>query len=314
MRVAFVGKGGSGKSTLSGTISRALARQGQQVLALDADNVPGLAYSIGVEPSDHWPLSAGAVFVKKKGWETVITPREAVDHFATRGPDGVRFLQFGKMTSRMTREQQASAVVFLNVVKEFDPKGWSVVIDLSAGPRQAYFGWTGGAVTVLVVVEPSMKSFFTARRLARLADKKKGIQLLGVANKVASPRHRKLIAAELERLKIPYWAEVPADAALAEAERHGKPPIEVAPQSKAVRALEDIAKRLLEMPAPRQRKPASAGRNPSSAGAKPVAGPKKRTAMPGANSKQTTPSKTRFKAAGGRPEPRKTVTRSGVRG
>ncbi|MDP8932341.1 MAG: AAA family ATPase, partial [Actinomycetota bacterium] len=42
MRVAFVGKGGSGKSALAGTLARALARRGESVLVLDSDPMPGL--------------------------------------------------------------------------------------------------------------------------------------------------------------------------------------------------------------------------------------------------------------------------------
>jgi len=247
MRVAFVGKGGAGKSTVSGTLCRVLAQKGQQVLALDADNVPGLAYTLGIETNDEWPLTSGAVFVPKKGWEMVITAREAVENYARLGPDGIKFLQFGKMSGKMTREQQASAVVFLNVIKEFDRKDWSVVIDLAAGPRQAYFGWGGGARTVLVVVEPSMKSIFTAQRLLKLGDKRKKIQLLGIANKISTTKQRKMVESNLERLGIPYWAEVPADADLAAAEREGLAVVDTAPRSKAVKAVEKIAERLLEM-------------------------------------------------------------------
>ncbi|MFN2388216.1 MAG: AAA family ATPase [Actinomycetota bacterium] len=50
MRIAVVGKGGSGKSVISGTIARLLARRGERVLALDSDPIPGLAISLGLGP------------------------------------------------------------------------------------------------------------------------------------------------------------------------------------------------------------------------------------------------------------------------
>lgn len=249
MRVAFIGKGGSGKSTLAGNICRILARRGEKVLALDADSVPGLAYSLGLEPRDEWPLSSGAVFREKKGWEVVITAEEAVEYFSAGGPDGIRFLQFGNMSGRMTRDQQASAIVFLRVIKEFEDRGWFVVVDLAAGPRQAYFGWAGsGKTTILAVVEPSWKSIFTVRRMKRLSDKRKRIEILGVANKVRTQKQRALISSELQKLKIPVWAEVPEDRVLAEAEREGKSALDAGRRSKGIRALEDIADRLIEMP------------------------------------------------------------------
>ena len=48
MRIAFIGKGGSGKSTIAGTVARLLARGGHPVLALDVDTMPGLAFSVGL--------------------------------------------------------------------------------------------------------------------------------------------------------------------------------------------------------------------------------------------------------------------------
>ena len=48
MKIAVVGKGGSGKTTTSGTISRLFARKGKQVIALDCDSNPNLGLSIGL--------------------------------------------------------------------------------------------------------------------------------------------------------------------------------------------------------------------------------------------------------------------------
>ena len=52
MRVAFVGKGGAGKSAIAGTFARTLARQGDPVLAIDSDPLPGLAFSLGLAVDD----------------------------------------------------------------------------------------------------------------------------------------------------------------------------------------------------------------------------------------------------------------------
>ena len=52
MKLAVAGKGGAGKTTVSGTIARVLARSGQTVLALDADVNPMLGISLGVGPEE----------------------------------------------------------------------------------------------------------------------------------------------------------------------------------------------------------------------------------------------------------------------
>jgi CO dehydrogenase maturation factor len=48
MKVAIAGKGGAGKTTISGTLARQLARQGYEVLALDNDLNPNLPLTVGV--------------------------------------------------------------------------------------------------------------------------------------------------------------------------------------------------------------------------------------------------------------------------
>ncbi|GGL00884.1 ATP-binding protein [Sphaerisporangium melleum] len=51
MRVAFVGKGGSGKTTLSSLFARYVARQGDPVVAIDADINQHLGMLLGLDPA-----------------------------------------------------------------------------------------------------------------------------------------------------------------------------------------------------------------------------------------------------------------------
>lgn len=48
MKVAVAGKGGSGKTTIAGTLSRIMASAGHRVVAIDDDSNPNLALTIGV--------------------------------------------------------------------------------------------------------------------------------------------------------------------------------------------------------------------------------------------------------------------------
>jgi CO dehydrogenase maturation factor len=49
MKLAVAGKGGSGKTSISGTMARLLARQGRKVLAIDGDSNPNLALTLGLD-------------------------------------------------------------------------------------------------------------------------------------------------------------------------------------------------------------------------------------------------------------------------
>jgi CO dehydrogenase maturation factor len=48
MKIAVAGKGGSGKTTLAGTLARMLGRRGHAILAIDADSNPNLAITLGI--------------------------------------------------------------------------------------------------------------------------------------------------------------------------------------------------------------------------------------------------------------------------
>ena len=47
MKIAVIGKGGSGKTTVAAILARSLASQGRSVIALDCDTNPNLGLSLG---------------------------------------------------------------------------------------------------------------------------------------------------------------------------------------------------------------------------------------------------------------------------
>ena len=246
VRVAFVGKGGAGKSAIAGTFARTLARRGERVLALDSDPMPGLAFSVGVDVTDAG-IPDEAVEEPPEGEEgpryrlrAGLNAADAVERYAATGPDGVRFLQFGKLrgpAAVLVRSQNA----FRQIVAELE--GWSLVGDLPGGTRQPFFGWAGYARTVFVVVEPTAKSLLSARRLSRLAVGKKAPDLLvAVASKV---RHAADVELVRQRSGLEVVAAVPWDEELAEADRRGLPVIDHAPDCDAVRAVESLVNEFL---------------------------------------------------------------------
>jgi CO dehydrogenase maturation factor len=246
MRLTFVGKSGAGKSTVAGLVCRGLAERGERVLAVDADNVPGLALVLGLDVGDEWFLADAAVRkVEGPGWDITMTAAEAVDRYAVDGPLGIRYLQMGKIgTTALNETQLAGFAAFGRMVAEFDePDGW-LVLDTLGGILHAAAGWTAADGPILVVVEPFVKSVVTAARLAGMADEHTAGRLLGVGNKVSTQSQRVWLAGELERIGIPLWAEVPADPAVAEAERNNIPLVNLPAGSPAMTAVTAMVDRL----------------------------------------------------------------------
>jgi CO dehydrogenase maturation factor len=250
VRLAFVGKGGAGKSAIAGTFARTLARQDHKVLAIDSDPLPGLAFSLGLAIDHSPPIPDDAVMERKEGEEGPrwrlnpdVDPFEAVERWSVEAPDGVRFLQFGKIKG--DQNLWRSQIAFRFVINQLPAGRWNVVGDLPGGTRQAFTGWGSWANTVLVVVEPTAKSLLSGRRLARMADldPDNPKKVLAVASKVRQADDVEMIA---RGTGLEVIAAVPWDEDLAEAERRQLAPIDFAPDCPAVLAVESLVERLSE--------------------------------------------------------------------
>lgn len=245
LRLAVVGKGGAGKSVVSATLARVLARRGHRVLALDSDTLPGLSISLGADVPDDVPLNAAAVRNDKGRWHLVkgIGAARAVQRYATDAPDGVRLLQIGKTDRRGLAPNRASHQAFYKVIHRLDGvrslDDWVILGDLPAGPRQAAYDWAPYAQRFLLVVEPTWQSMLTARRIVRITSTMRDDREFSlVVNKVTSDDDAARVQ---EFLGVPLLGAVPADDAVRAAERAGVAVLDLAPDCPAVRAIEGLA-------------------------------------------------------------------------
>ena len=90
MRIAVVGKGGSGKTTTSAVVARTLARAGRRVVALDCDTNPNLGISLGIGDDETERLITLRESVDEGDAEHAPGWDELVDRFGSDAPDGVR--------------------------------------------------------------------------------------------------------------------------------------------------------------------------------------------------------------------------------
>ena len=237
MKIAVVGKGGSGKTTTSAVIARVLARQGATVVALDGDTNPNLGLSLGVGVEETERLVGMRQALDAEEGEHASDWDSLLDVFGSDGPDGVRFA----VVSQIDNPDPGCPCCGLSpeqLLGNVDPADVTVVADLEAGIGTLTRLPDGAVDIVVVVVEPVPKSMEVGTRAAMVATEK-GIQrVVIVANRVRDAADLELIEAAFPDQQI---VVVPDDGAIVEADRRGVAPLDMAPEAPAVQALSGLA-------------------------------------------------------------------------
>lgn len=92
MKIAVAGKGGSGKTTVSGTLARALASLGHEIIALDCDANPMLGISLGLGPQKTDLLVAARQGLEGGTVEHQNNAAGIMEAFGAEAPGGVRLV------------------------------------------------------------------------------------------------------------------------------------------------------------------------------------------------------------------------------
>jgi CO dehydrogenase maturation factor len=245
MKIVVAGKGGVGKTTVSGTICRALARAGHEVLALDADTNPMLGVSLGVGPEQTDLLVA-----VRQGLETGETEHEQstegfVERFGRDAPDGVRLV----VASRIERPNPGCTCCGVSpesLLSELESDGKIIVGDLEAGIGTVLRLQEGQADVVLVVAQPTAKSLQIARRAVELADERGG-RIIVIANRVRDEEDLRVMRETVGECDM---VVIPDEPVIARADREGRAAIDVDSDAPGVRALVELADRLASMAVP----------------------------------------------------------------
>ncbi|MCJ7732879.1 AAA family ATPase [Candidatus Bathyarchaeota archaeon] len=261
MKIAVAGKGGVGKTFVSATLSRILARDGYNVLAVDADPNLNLAYSLGVgyDVADNIvPLSENNDLVKEK---TGVAPEEAlgnmfnmnprvndvIDRFGVNAPDNVKLLVMGTVKGGGTGCMcGANAMLRVLIQHMLIQRGEVLVMDMVAGLEHLGRGTARRMDAMLVVIEPRMKSVDTVKRILKMAEQIEVNTVLAVGNKVMRPKDEEFIRRKMSELNVPVISIIPYDQAVADADMEGIPTIDYAPDSVAVKAVVELEKYLVE--------------------------------------------------------------------
>jgi CO dehydrogenase maturation factor len=212
MRIAFVGKGGGGKTTVAAVFSRYAAERGRRVVAIDADINQHLAQALGHDGPPPRPLGGDLAWLKEHlrrdnpriaSVESVIKttppgrgsrmldldPDDAVlRRFAIRvgGVDHLATGEFDESDVGVSCFHAKTGAVELYLNHLLDGPGEYVVVDMTAGADAFASGlFTRFDLTVLVC-EPTRRGVWVYRQYAELA-RSRDVALRVLGSKVAEP-------------------------------------------------------------------------------------------------------------------------------
>jgi len=215
MKIAITGKGGVGKTTLSGLLARLYAAEGRKVLAVDADPDANLASALGISPeaaAKALPLAEQSDLIEERtgsrpgspGGMFSINPKvdDIPDAYSIRH-EGVRLLVMGKSKEAAAGCYCPEHVLLRRLISHLILRSDEVVIlDMEAGIEHLTRGTASGVNAFIVVVEPGQRSLQTARHVEHLA-KGLGIkEVFVVGNKVQRDSDREFIRKHLEGMTV----------------------------------------------------------------------------------------------------------------
>ena len=248
-RIAVAGKGGTGKSTVSALLCRALGKQSMTpILAVDADPNSCLPEKLGI-PAE----------------QTIGELREELRKHPEKKPAGIsksEWMEMGINNSIseaagvdmvvMGRQEGPDCYCFINNLLRqcLDTIGTqykAVVIDNEAGMEHLSRRSNGTVEVLLIVANPTVTGARTAKRITELVkslDLNIGASYL-VLNKVDSEVPPAL-RAQFKETGMEIVGEIPAEQVILDSEMEGKSLLRVSPDSKAAQAVEQILKSIME--------------------------------------------------------------------
>ena len=254
-KIAIAGKGGVGKTFVAGSLARLFSRDGYNVLAIDADPNINLAYSIGIPQSISdkiVPLSENEVLIEERtGMSTTetygavfnMTPRveDIIDRFGVVGPDNVKLLIMGTVQSGgMGCMCGANALLRVLMQHILIQRKEVVIMDMVAGLEHLGRGTARRMDSIIVVLEPRMKSVDTFKRIVKLAKDIEVDDVLAVGNKIRNIKEKEYIMEKVGALGFEVVAHIPFDPFIGEADMLGKASIDFNPQAPALIEVEKL--------------------------------------------------------------------------
>ena len=246
IRLAIVGKGGAGKTTIAGALARTFAARGLRVLAIDADPDANLASVLPLDgterpkplaqqsellhaatsglPQGLFLLNPDTSLLLPQGTVTWANGQPLVAlGWSKNGGEGCYCAEHALLRQLLAKASKATADITL--------------IDSEAGLEHLSRGTIAGIDVALVVIEPGRRSLETAAAIRQLASGLGIGQVHAVVSGCRSPQEEIQVLAWLQ--DWPPLAIFPYDEAVRDSDLSGEPPKLLGEFKNACEALAD---------------------------------------------------------------------------
>lgn len=222
LKIGVVGKGGVGKTTVSGLLARTYALLGRRVVGIDTDSNPNFGLSLGLSltETEAVPVLPRTVVVGAGG------QAHAADLIATYGrntPAGVTLLSAIKVAEAGAGCTCSGHATVRNMLADALEGVDITLVDMEAGLEHlSRSGGTLAYADVLgVVCEPTRKSVLTAARTAGLAAELGIPHVLAIGNKQRTAADASFFATAFADAGLTVAGVLPYDEQVAQDDRFG---------------------------------------------------------------------------------------------
>ena len=255
MKIAISGKGGVGKSTLAGALSLMAARQGQRVLAVDADPDANLASALGIpreKQQDIIPISRQAALIEERTgakvnqYGQIFKLNPEVSDIAENQAflyNGVALLVLGAVEKGGSGCACPENVLLRSLVNDLIlVRNETLIMDMEAGVEHLGRATAQNVDCMLVVVEPGQRSIDTAFRVRQMANDLGLKNVSFVANKIRNEEDAEYIRQSFSESEL--LGEIPFSEAIRQSDRDGISVLD-ALDAQAIEVFESVFSRLL---------------------------------------------------------------------
>jgi len=253
MKIAIAGKGGVGKTTISGTLCRVLGKSGNAVLAIDGDPNPNLSVVLGIDKDAKMPKALSTDIIErieesegKWKFQVKIPFPEIMSTYGQEAPDNVTLLMVGKPEKAGTGCMCGSHTVVRELIHSAlaHEEDRIMVVDTEASLEHMKRGTSKYVDKMYTVVEPYYRSLEAAARFAEMAGQLDIGKVEAIANKVRSEEDEQAILEYCEKIGLPIAVMIPFDEQVTKADLKGVSIMDYDKDAKVVKAMEAFIEKI----------------------------------------------------------------------